>query len=325
MNRFVVVFLSFACALSSTVALSFDGPERDSNDFIRLPLTPLAPRKRRAADENGLTKINVNSVRDVRYGFPVEIGTPPQTFNVMLDSGSVDLWVPWKEAKNNPDCRQMCKDAEHFFDESASSTYQKGPGDFFFGYKGGSTSGTIGLDTVSIGGLIAKNQPFGLANSSLSVEGNDGVIGFSYPAFSELDTLTWIDRLVEQGQVKQRIGCVKLRLKKEAKSEFIVGGCDVEADAWAPVLVRNNQLSGWRVNLTKIILRDRTNNTELLSIEPKFETVLDTGAGDQLAIPSQFFKPIAANMGLFKKGYHQQVDCDKWQEKNLPNIEFYFG
>lgn len=61
----------------------------------------------------------------------------------------MDLWVPWKEAKDNPNCGDLCE-AEHYFDETASSTFQKGPGDFYFGYKGGSTEGIVGVDTVTV-------------------------------------------------------------------------------------------------------------------------------------------------------------------------------
>ena len=57
-------------------------------------------------------------------------------------------WVPWVKAKDS-DCDDKCK-ATAFFDEKKSSTFEKGPGDFKFGYKGGETSGTIGLDTVSV-------------------------------------------------------------------------------------------------------------------------------------------------------------------------------
>lgn len=35
----------------------------------------------------------------VNYGIPVEIGTPPQKFSLLLDSGSTDIWVVSKSSK----------------------------------------------------------------------------------------------------------------------------------------------------------------------------------------------------------------------------------
>lgn len=41
-------------------------------------------------------------------------------------------------------------DAKRFFNESASTTYKDGGGDFFLGYVGVSDKGRIGIETVSV-------------------------------------------------------------------------------------------------------------------------------------------------------------------------------
>lgn len=107
-------------------------------------------------------------------------------------------------------------------------------------------------------------------------------MGWSYPSVSLTDKSSIIDRLYEQGQIKKRISCVKLREKGKSKSEFIIGGCDVETDHWAPVLKINDHYTGWRFNLTKVVLRSTTDDSELLTIETNNEAVLDTGAGSSV-------------------------------------------
>lgn len=131
--------------------------------------------------------------------------------------------------------------------------------------------------------MTVKNQPFGLANFvTPGTTPFDGIIGISYEAVARTDNSTIIDRLFEQGQIKKPISCVKLRPRKESKSEFIIGGCDVEADYWIPVLTINRRFTGWRLNLTKIVLRSTTNNSELLTVETNNEAVFDTGAGGSI-------------------------------------------
>lgn len=132
--------------------------------------------------------------------------------------------------------------------------------------------------------MTVTNQPFGLAHSVTrgSPEPYDGIMGISYPSVAQTDNITIIDRLYDQGQIKKRISCVKLRKDEETKSEFILGGCDVETDKWIPVLKINDQYTGWRVNLTKVVLRSQTDNSELLTVETNNEAVLDTGTGNTI-------------------------------------------
>lgn len=135
---------------------------------------------------------------------------------------------------------------------------------------------------LKIGGLTVKNQPLGLEYSGLLPSSYDGIMGFSYPAYGHVDNFTMIDRLVEQGQIDKRVACVKLRAKEKAESEFILGGCDVQAEGYAPVMKIGGKYTGWRLNLTKVILRSTEDNSELLTLTPNHETVLDTGAGVNL-------------------------------------------
>lgn len=99
-------------------------------------------------------------------------------------------------------------------------------------------------------------------------------MGFAYPSVALIDNSTLFDRLYEQGQIKKRLACIKLHNERDSTdSEFIIGGCNVEADYWLPVVRKTH----WTVTLTKIVLRSMANNSELLTLETNAEAIVDSG------------------------------------------------
>lgn len=99
-------------------------------------------------------------------------------------------------------------------------------------------------------------------------------MGLATAAALQTDNKTLIDRLFEQGQIKKRMFCVKLHYKAvSARSELELGGCDKEAEYWLPVVRKFL----WSVTLNKIVLISTTNGSELLTIEPNAEAIVDTG------------------------------------------------
>lgn len=171
--------------------------------------------------------------------------------------------------------------------------------------------------------MKATNQPFSMIYQGAKPEGFDGLMGMSYNAASLTDKSTTLERLKDQGQIKKAIACVKLAQEKVGKSEIIFGGCDVDA-VYAPVMKINGKYTGWRLNMTKLVMR--SGDKEVLTLEPNHETVLDSGSGARLGVPTKILKKITETLGpesTWKGTNHNTISCDIYDK--LPNLEFSFG
>ncbi|RAL13337.1 pepsin-like aspartic protease [Aspergillus homomorphus CBS 101889] len=157
---------------------------------------------------------------EVDYTMTLNLGTPKQQVEVILDTGSSDLWVnAHNSTSNNP---------YGDFDASSSSTYKYVNDDFRIEYVDGSAAiGDYVTDTASFGNVTLTNFQFGVAEKSSTQQGVLG-IGYASSEFAELidheEYANLPEALVNQGYIQSTAYSLWLDDIDAGKGTILFGG-----------------------------------------------------------------------------------------------------
>ncbi|RXW12361.1 hypothetical protein EST38_g13495 [Candolleomyces aberdarensis] len=140
------------------------------------------------------TNYMVNQNGDSSYYGSLAIGTPPISYNVILDTGSADLWV----AGSN--CTIGCDDVP-LFDPSSSSTFQNESTAFSITYGSGQAAGFLSQDIVQMAGFEVENQIFGVCvqvSSGLLTSPVSGLLGLGFQTIASSGATPFWQTLVTE-------------------------------------------------------------------------------------------------------------------------------
>ncbi|PHH80280.1 hypothetical protein CDD82_1882 [Ophiocordyceps australis] len=282
-------------------------PSLPDDSLLHLQFQPVPS----AIDVAGGHKVPVTNFMNAQYFSEIKIGTPPQTFKVVLDTGSSNLWVP------SVKCTSIACFLHSTYDSSSSSTYQKNGSSFEIRYGSGSLSGFVSQDVMTIGDLKVKGQDFAEATSepglAFAFGRFDGILGLAYDTLSVNGIVPPFYNMVKQKAIDEPVFAFYLG-SDESGSEATFGGIDDSRYKGQIEYIPLRRKAYWEVDLDSIALGDEVANLENTGV------ILDTGTSLNV-LPTDFAEILNKEIGA-KKGWSGQytVDCSK--RNSLPDIVF---
>ncbi|KAJ5674025.1 Vacuolar protease A [Penicillium macrosclerotiorum] len=256
----------------------------------------------------------VDNFLNAQYFSEISLGTPPQTFKVVLDTGSSNLWVPSSE------CSSIACFLHTKYDSSSSSTYKKNGTDFAIRYGSGSLTGFVSQDTLQIGDLAVKGQDFAEATEepglAFAFGRFDGILGLGYDTISVNGMVPPFYNMINQGLLDEPVFGFYLgdSNKEGDNSEATFGGIDKSHYTGEMIKIPLRRKAYWEVDLDAIAFGDNVAELDNTGV------ILDTGTS-LIALPSTLAELLNKEIGA-KKSFTGQytVECDA--RSKLPDLTF---
>ncbi|DAA16492.1 TPA: progastricsin (pepsinogen C) [Bos taurus] len=237
---------------------------------------------------------------DAAYFGEISIGTPPQNFLVLFDTGSSNLWVP------SVYCQSQACTSHTRFNHSLSSTYSTNEQTFSLQYGSGSLTGILGYDTLTVQGIKVPNQEFGLSKTEPGTNflyaKFDGIMGMAYPSLSVDGATTVLQGMLQEGALTSPVFSFYLSSQQGSQDggAVIFGGVDnclyTGQIYWAPV----TQELYWQIGFEEFLIGDQATGW----CSTGCQAIVDTGTS-LLTVPQQFLSALLQATGAQEDQYGQ--------------------
>ncbi|XP_029429637.1 cathepsin E-A-like isoform X1 [Rhinatrema bivittatum] len=251
---------------------------------------------------------------DVEYFGEISIGSPPQNFTVIFDTGSSNLWVPSVYCTSSA-CKQ-----HKLYQPSASDTYSADGRPFSIHYGTGSLSGIIGTDQVTVEGITVRNQQFGESvtepGSTFADAGFDGILGLAYPSLAVGGCTPVFDNMMAQNLVALPIFSVYMSRNPDSSvgGELIFGGFDpsrFRGDLnWVPVTAQGY----WQIQLDNVMV-----GGQVAFCEGGCQAIVDTGTSLITGPPKSIIQ-LQNDIGATAVDGEYALECDNLNA--MPDVTF---
>ncbi|XP_073007971.1 aspartic proteinase oryzasin-1-like [Typha latifolia] len=203
--------------------------------------------------------VSLKNYMNAQYFGEIGIGSPPQKFTVIFDTGSSNLWVPSAKCYFSIACFFHAK-----YKSSRSSTYKKNGKSAAIHYGTGAISGYFSQDHVTVGDLVVKDQDFIEATREPSVTFMvakfDGILGLGFKEISVGNAVPVWYSMVNQGLVKEPVFSFWFnRHSDEGEGgEIVFGGIDPNHYKGNHTYVPVTQKGYWQFGMGDVLIGGQT-------------------------------------------------------------------
>lgn len=237
----------------------------------------------------------------------VGIGTPPQYFNVIFDTGSSNFWIPSAHCEG--------KGNRRFFEPEKSESFYPMDNSITINYGKGAAEGVLGKDVVEVAGILVPNVTFAQLDQLSGVSVNaryDGLIGIAFPKISVKKTPTFFQTMVEQGVIDNASFSLYI---SEHSSTIILGGIDLKFAQSEFVYFPIIDNGFWSVPSQYVLIGDNGLESEY----GNWTIMFDSGTS-RIIVPFRLMEYFISVTGLIAK---QAYEIDTL--RTLPTIDIHIG
>ncbi|KAG7399249.1 hypothetical protein PHYBOEH_009288 [Phytophthora boehmeriae] len=293
--------------------------------FARIALS-VQPRNAAMMQERQTSRLRLGSVRGDQFFGSVSVGTPPQTFRVLLDTGSSDAWLPDASCST---CGQHSR-----FHRQLSSSFRPTRQRFQGVYGSGDSFGIVGVDVFTFGNVAVPDLAFAMLSEEtgdIPTLASDGVIGLAFAGMSNilhaqvlLDAVSKLD--------PQMKSVFAFYLAKDAP-EFHFGGYDLGVVGEGAVLAKfpvlilpiATQLTYWTIAINDFhLVRQVGGQVGSNLCDPFCYAIIDTGSSFTY-VPPKLYDSVIAEVTRGKVCDLEQLTCDGVGSESFPTLSFSFG
>ncbi|KAI5699757.1 hypothetical protein M8J75_008252 [Diaphorina citri] len=255
---------------------------------------------------------------DAQYYGTISLGTPPQEFKVIFDTGSSNLWIPSQHCSIlNIACMTHNK-----YNDAKSSTFKKNGTQFAIHYGSGAVSGYLSQDTLRIGDLTIKNQVFGEAikepGFTFVAAKFDGILGMGYDNIAVDGVEPPFYNIIQQKLLEKNVFGFYLNrnASDENGGEIMFGGVDkdkfVGDITYSPV----SRKGYWQFGVESIKIEKNVYCSNC-------QAIADTGTSLIIG-PSKVIAELNKLIGAVPLANGPaKVDCDNLDK--MPNVDIILG
>jgi len=286
--------------------------EEEERYFSRLGSHHLHVRNRSAeemAPDGRVAEYNMHlsDIKNSQYVGSIKVGTPGQSFDVIFDSGSSNLWI------NSVECDSYACKLHHRFDHALSSTFRSVGMDMSVRFGTGSIDGYLGQDTFHLGPIKVQEQTFGQItqeNGDVFASGKfDGILGLSFPSLSASGYTPVFDNIIQQHRLTKNSFSFYYSKLPRQESTLVLGEPNPDLYEGEIRYLRVSKPFYWQLLLKDIKIGDEYQN---VCPDGPCKIVVDTGTS-LLTGPSD-------SMAVLLERLHIESDCD--EDASLPPITY---